>query len=249
MITPENAKLDALLAMERPKNKRDCQVIVGMLNQLSNWIPNLSFKAKGLRMLTGNKKFIWTSDMEKEWLEMKEAIKTTVALSPLDPSLPIHLHTDAAKRTGMGFVLSQPRRDGRGRNIVAISSTGFSSSQMNYSPVECELLAIQWALNKLDFFVRGANLVEVFTDCSGVVGILDKHMADIKNNRLQRMIEKFSHINVQAHHVKGSAHLLADGLSRHPLPGTDGEEFPMQTPRIMERSRRTVMNEIDPSIQ
>ena len=114
LITPETAKLDALLNIDRPTTKRGAQVVIGMLNQLSGWIPDLSFKAKGLRQLTGNRKFVWSSDLEKEWLEMKKAIKKSIALSPLDPTLPIHLHCDAAKKCGMGFVLSQPRRDGRG---------------------------------------------------------------------------------------------------------------------------------------
>ena len=120
LITPETAKLDALVNMERPKTKREAQVIVGMMNQLSGWIPNLSFRAKGLRQLTGNKKFLWTGDLEEEWLEMKKDIRNSIALSPLDPTLPIHLHTDAAKKCGMGFVLSQPSRDGKGRNIIAV---------------------------------------------------------------------------------------------------------------------------------
>ena len=100
-------------------------------------------------------------------------------------------------------------------------------------------------MHKCEFFVRGANLVEVYTDCPGIPGILNKHMADTKNMRLQRMMEKFSFLNIQAHHVKGHSHQLADGLSRNPLPGSEGEEFPMRMPRIMERSRRIVQMGVD----
>ena len=59
------------------------------------------------------------------------------------------------------------------------------------------------------------------------------------------MLEKFSHLNVKAVHVKGHTHKVADCLSSYPLPGTEGEEFPMRIPTISARSRRVVQNGVD----
>ena len=104
---------------------------------------------------------------------------------------------------------------------------------------------MRWALAKLDFYVRGSDEVTVFTDCSGIPGLFKKNLADIKNPRIQRMLEKFSHLNVRATHVKGHTHKVADALSRNPLPGTEGEEFPMRIPTICARSRRVVQSGVD----
>ena len=64
----------------------------------------------GMRKLTSkNTCFNWNEDLQKELDELKEAIKEHVSLSPLDPNKEIHVHIDAANKTGMGYLLCQPK--------------------------------------------------------------------------------------------------------------------------------------------
>ena len=107
LITPSTAKLDALINLEKPTTRRECQVVIGMVNQLQAWVPELLLKLRGLRKLTGtNTRFKWTPDLDKEWEDMKKAVKKAVALSPLDMSLPLHVHTYASPSIGMGLTPS-----------------------------------------------------------------------------------------------------------------------------------------------
>ena len=90
-------------------------------------------------------------------------------LSPYDPSLPLHLMTDASREGGLGFILLQP---GEGRsNILQCGSATLTPAQRNYSVVELELLAVVWALGNADYFTRGASGITELTDHASLVGL------------------------------------------------------------------------------
>ena len=109
-------------------------ILQGCLTQLTNWVPNLNIKTKNLRRLTSNSiPFQWTPDLEEEFEAIKKDIKQRVEISPLNTELPLDLYVDAAKKTGLGFILTQPLPDNKGKTIVAMGSTTLSQSQRNYS--------------------------------------------------------------------------------------------------------------------
>ena len=111
---------------------------------------------------------------------MKTYVKKNVPLSPFDMEKPIHLHTDASM-SGMGYVLSQPRdKEAMSstdhyrthRNIVTLGSCGLSPTQARYSTIEQEMLAIKWAIEKCDFYVRFSKEILVFCDNRNISDIL-----------------------------------------------------------------------------
>ena len=76
LITPSTAKLDTLINLDKPTTRRECQVVIGMVNQSQSWVPELSLKVRGLRKFTGtNTRFQWTPDLDKEWEGMKKSNK------------------------------------------------------------------------------------------------------------------------------------------------------------------------------
>ena len=79
----------------------------------------------------------------------------------------------------MGYILTQPRSNDSkdGMNIIAVGSTCFSDTQKRYSPVKTEALAVSWALTKVDYFVRGAELVDIYTDCKALIGLFRKDLS------------------------------------------------------------------------
>ena len=89
----------------------------------------------------------------------------TVVLSPLEVGREIHIHTDASSQ-GLGFILSQPHKDEEKgntdhyrmkRDIITFGSAGLTSTQERYSSGEHECLAVLHAIQKTDFYVRGAQ--------------------------------------------------------------------------------------------
>ena len=156
-ISPKDEKIEELLGFEAPKTKKQCQSLLGSLNQLANWIPNIKLAIPGIRKLSGsNTPFTWNDEMDREFESMKQHVKKNVSLTPFDMKKPIHLHTDASN-TGMGYILSQPRNKEAAdkedhyrteRNLITLGSCGLSPTQTRYSTIEQEFLAINGRLRK-----------------------------------------------------------------------------------------------------
>ena len=90
-------------------------------------------------------------------------------------------------------------------------------------------------MGKVDFFIRGAQLVEIFTDCKALLGLFAKDLADIKNSRLQQMLEKTMPYSLGFNHVKEESHQITNCMSRNPLPGCDAPEYNIKTQVIANR--------------
>ena len=144
-ISPKEEKVEELLGHDAPRTKKECQSLLGSLNQLSNWIPNIKVHIPGIRKLTGhNSVFSWNEDLDREFQLMKSYVKKNVPLSPFNLEKPIHLHTDASM-SGMGYILSQPwDKEAMAstdhyrtqRNIVTLGSCGLYPTQARYSTIE-----------------------------------------------------------------------------------------------------------------
>ena len=90
--------------------------------------------------------------------------------------------TDGDNSAGIGFMLYQNLDDndpGKNVTISTANSSGLKDSQLAYSPVGCELLALMFATEACNYFLYGAAEVNVFTDCSALEGMFSKPMADI----------------------------------------------------------------------
>ena len=84
-ISPSEAKIEELLGCDPPKTKKDLQSILGSLNQLSQWIPQVKCKIPLMHKLCGaNNQFHTSPQLEEEFSTMKKYIKRTVVLSPLE---------------------------------------------------------------------------------------------------------------------------------------------------------------------
>ena len=74
-------------------------------------------------------------------------------------------------------------------------------------------MAIQWAIKKCEFYLRG---FDVLTDHRPLVGIFRKQLSMLENNRLMRMLEKIIEFTFEVKWVEGKTHYIADALSKAP---------------------------------
>ena len=189
-ITPSEEKIEELLGQEPRKSKKYLQSILGSLNQLSQWVPSMKVKIPLMRKLCGNNNHFQSSpQLKNEFRTMKEYIKKTVVLSPLDMEKVLHLHTDASNNR-LGYILSQPHseseEDSRDhyrprRSIITLGSAGFSDAQERYITGEQEALAVLHAVQKCDFFLRGAKKIVVHSDKKNLVDYFKMPLYEIKN--------------------------------------------------------------------
>ena len=84
--------------------------------------PSLPLNLSMLRKATASKgKIIWNEELEEEYQNAMEIMKTRIKLSPYDPTKRLRLIIDGAKTAGTGFVLCQYLIDenpSKGVNII-----------------------------------------------------------------------------------------------------------------------------------
>ena len=106
----------------------------------------------------------------------------------------------------------------RGEDVmVQCGSCAVTPTQQRYATIELECLAIQWAIKKCDFYLRGLPKFYVHTDHRPLEGIFKKGISEMQNARLMRMREKLVEYNFDVHWVEGKNHKIADTLSRYCL--------------------------------
>ncbi|KAK2724744.1 hypothetical protein QYM36_001288, partial [Artemia franciscana] len=133
-IKPDPEKIRAIQDMPSPQSKEELQTLLGMLNFLSKYIPNLSSKNKPLRDLTKATDFRWETDHEASMKEIKSCISENLAFFDHKCKV-VELKVDASKH-GLGAELSSNGK------IVGFASRALSTTEQNYSQLEKELYAI-----------------------------------------------------------------------------------------------------------
>lgn len=116
-----------------------------------------------------------------------------------------------ASSKGMGAVLLQDRYP------IAYASKSLTTTQQNYAQIEKEMLAIALGCKKFHDYVYGIPKITVETDHKPLETILTKplHTAPA---RLQKMIMSIQKHPIHVIYKPGKELLIADTLSRAPLP-------------------------------
>merc|ERR1712081_57444 len=207
-----------------PRTKKQLQSVLGSLNQLSTWMPQIKTHIPLMRKLSGgNNQFKESEQLSDEFELMKNQLKKTVILSPLEVGRELHLHTDTSNN-GLGYILSQPHKDEKKenynynirRNLVTLGSARLSDTQQRYTACEQECLAVLHAIQKVDHYIRGAPEIKVFTHNKNLKDYFSMGLTEIRNDRILKFREKLLRYNLTFVHVKGTTHAMTDWLSRFP---------------------------------
>ena len=143
-------------------------------------------------------------------------------LRHFDPSLPVVLYTDASRK-GIGFILTQRDQEGHLR-LIRCGSRFISDAEQNYSTVELECLAIQWAITQCRLYLLGTHFT-VYTDHKPLLGIMNgKNLDAINNTRIQRLLAKLLGYSYSVEWIEGKKQTIADALSRSPVSDPEEDE-------------------------
>ena len=113
---------------------------------------------------------------------------------------------DNAKTVGTGFLLiqySNDRKLEKGINIINAGS-GLLPDDNDYSAVGAEAIALDHAISACHHWIYYCDTVEFICVCEGLLGLMDKNLADEDNRKLQKILETASNKRWQLNHVKGS---------------------------------------------
>ena len=220
-LKPDPAKIDAVKNMPTPKSKQELETILGMINYLAKFAPNLSDLTAPLHDLTKEKSvFLWDSIHDKAFEKVKEVITASPGpvLQYFDPTKEVTLQCDSSSR-GVGATLMQEGKP------VAYASRSLTVTQQNYAQIEKEMYAILFGCEKFHQYIYGQD-VKVESDHKPLEAIW-KNPLVVAAPRLQRMMLRLQKYTLTIKHKSGKDIPVADTLSRHFIdkPAENPDEF------------------------
>lgn len=209
-ISPAEQKVDAIRRCRNPETVEELRSFLGLINYLGKFIPNLSTLTAPLRdLLHKGARFKW----EQQHTDAFDAVKKVLAdprnlgyYSPYDDTI---LIADASP-VGIGAVLLQ-EKDGKKRAICYVSK-GLSPAERAYAQNEREALALVWATERLELYLRGLEF-KLVTDHEPLKVMFGSKRKQCP--RIERWALRLQSFRYKIVHVSGKAN-IADPLSRLP---------------------------------
>ena len=206
-LKPDPIKIEAIARMPRPDDKRAVQRLLGCVNYLSRFMPQLSKVSEPLRKLTEkNVMFTWDSSQEEAFQAIKSMISSAPLLKYYDVASETTIQCDASD-SGLGATLLQEGQP------VAFASRSLSTVERQYAQIEKECLAIVFACSRFNQYLHGRELTTVETDHKPLVPIFQKSIHSAPK-RLQRMLLRLQRYNLNVTYLPCSQMYIADMLSR-----------------------------------
>ena len=197
----------AIVNMREPECKKDIQRLIGMLNYLSQYIPDMStVKAPMRSLLKADVPFVWNTEHEHAFNKVKEVLSTTPGLRLFDPNMKVQIQCDASK-TGIGACLLQEGQP------TAYYSKALTPTEINWFPIEKECLAVVCAAEKCQHYIYGRE-VEVRSDHKLLEMITRRKSIQKKSPWIQAMLLRLIKYNLYVNYQPCPTMYIADTLSR-----------------------------------
>lgn len=209
-IGPQSETVGKILNVDRPRTKRQCRSLLGLVNFYRRYIPHCAEIIAPLSDLTKNKAnniVEWGDTQETAFTKVKEILSSAPILKLPDISKEFILQTDASN-SGIGACLFQ-MHDGV-KHPVMYASKKLLSREQNYSVGEREALAIVWAIQKFHRFLYGRHFV-LETDHRPLQYL---STSDQQSPRLMRWSLALQPYRYTINYVRGEDNFCADYLSR-----------------------------------
>ena len=128
-------KTQAIMHLEQPNNVTEVRRYLGMLNQISEFVPALSTKMKPLWGLISTKNlWTWSLNQQGAFDEIKQLVSSPTVLALYDPSANTVVSADSSAY-GFGWVLTQKQPSGEWQPVLhALRS--LTPTEQKYSQIE-----------------------------------------------------------------------------------------------------------------
>ena len=117
-------------------------------------------------------------------------------------------------------MLVQLRPQGKLCHVIQCSLHSLKPADANYTTIELECLAIQWAVEKCQYFLQGCGNFLIQTDHQPLIGVFQKPLREVANPQIFWFWEKNLSLSLpysfDASWLPSKKNLIADVLSRNP---------------------------------
>ena len=219
-LSPDKAKVEAVLSMNRPTDVASVQRLLGFVNYLARFLPHLSDVCEPLRRLTDRDSiWDWQSSQENAFQKIKQLVTDAPILRYYDVTDPVTLQCDSSD-FGLGATLLQHGQP------VAFASRTLSPVEQRYAQIEKEMLGIVFGCERFRQYICGREVVFVHTDHKPLEMIFQKPLM-MTPKRLQSMRLRLQDYNLKVSYIPGRNMHIADFLSRSPLPSEPSDFTPL----------------------
>ncbi|XP_021370583.1 uncharacterized protein K02A2.6-like isoform X2 [Mizuhopecten yessoensis] len=222
-MQPIEVKVRAIKDAPAPRNVKELQAFLGMLNYYACYLPNISTVLAPLHMLLAKETdWKWGKREENAFVKAKELLQSDTVLVHYDPKKKLVLSCDASPY-GLGAVLSHVEPDGKERPI-AYASRSLAPAEKNYSQLDKEGAALIFGVKKFHQYLYGRTFT-IYTDHKPLLGIFktDRAIPTMASARIQRWALLLAAYEYDLIYRPGTLNANADGLSRLPLSETVDE--------------------------
>ncbi|GBM13864.1 Transposon Tf2-9 polyprotein [Araneus ventricosus] len=204
---PSEQNVNKVTNFPRPKNLKQVQMFLGMLNYFRGLIYDYAGIVEPLVKLTKkNTPFVWSVECENAFNTVQEIILKKLTLKNFDPNLPISLITDASKIAICGILLQ--KKD----NVfypLEFFSRKLTPAECKYPSIRRELLAIYASVKHFHDQLLGEKF-ELLTDAKPLT---EYQSLDKKPEIVARWLLYLGTFSFTPTHIPGSLN-PADFLSR-----------------------------------
>jgi hypothetical protein len=209
-ISPIEDKLKPILDFPTPRNVKQVQSFLGIMNYYRSFIHSFSTLAAPLYLLLKKGAvFMWNQLCNKSFLDLKNQIRKANLLRFPDRGSKFFLACDASD-VAMGAVLSQIFEGVE--CPVGFYSRKLEKSEINYPINDKELLSIKAALEYWRPLLIGTkDPIEIRTDHKNLLFYSSKRQLNRRQSRWQEFLADF---NFELKHIPGETNIVPDAFSR-----------------------------------
>jgi hypothetical protein len=149
-------RMDPIVNFPVPSSVPALRRFLGLINQFRDYVPQFAFLVRPLTaLLKKDIRFVWSSEAESSFLQIKNALEKSSFLSHIDYSKHLILRCDASEH-GVGGVLLQINPAECSEEFIMFLSHAFSPQARKWSTMEQECYAIYYCLvEKLGHLLLG----------------------------------------------------------------------------------------------
>jgi hypothetical protein len=150
-VHPNQKKIEAIVAMSRPKDVKALHRFLGMSGFYRRYIQNYASRTLNMRELLQIKtKWEWKERHQKEFEDLKQCLTSAPVMAFPDFSKKFVLATDASLQ-GLGAILSQEYPNGN--RVIAYASRSLNVHEKNYGITQLEALGVVWGVEQFKTYL------------------------------------------------------------------------------------------------